>query len=214
MPRIWPGSSLNVEEKNDELVVSATGDIFERIFLCVALFFTGLALYEWMRYHGAIHEERFKGILGAACVGWIGIISLYERSRFVFDRSRRVLTWSRRKLWGSKAGQVPFDAITRISANSPIGDDRTAPMRRVAVHTATEQIPVTATYTAELYEEQLKLAERISVFVGKPSHDFLMEMVRASAREGRMTEAIRLLRQERKMSLEEAKKIAEEAKKG
>ena len=210
MPRIWPGSSLNVEEKGDKLVVIASGGIFERLWLGCAVIFSVVALYKWFYHRDAFSQEGFQGSVGAAAVGLLGFVAMYERNLFTFDRGRRrVLIWSRKRLWSSKSGEVAFDDILLVSAKSPIGDDRTAPMRRIAVHTRTGEIPITVTYTAELYQEQLKLAGRISEFIGKPSGDRLMDTVRDSVRQGKLTEAVRLLRQERNMSLDDAKKLVD-----
>ncbi len=194
---------------DDLLVIDVRSHWFEKLWLLVAAASAGFAAYQWSRDASAVYRDSFMGCVAVTLMGIAGFAVLFERSRFKFDRKSRTLEWSRRRLWSRRAGMVAFDAITLVSVKNSMGSTQTNPSRRVAIHTATEEIPLTVMYTAGLTVQHNKLAKQIREFIGNTSSDPLMDTVRDCVRKGQVMDAIRLLRTEKKLTVNAAKKIVE-----
>ena len=70
-----------------------------------------------------------------------------KRSVFTFDLNRRELVWSRRELFRSKGGVVPFDQITAVTVESDwAGEARSSLTYRVVLKTSEGLIPVSECY--------------------------------------------------------------------
>lgn len=166
--------------------------------------------YLFFTRRSPFNEENFQGALGGAVTGLIGFLALYERGRFTFDRDKKVLTWYRQRALRRRSGTVPFREIRSVFYHSPIGDEG-VPSRRVVLVTDSGELPLTLAFVPDTDDRIKSLAESLKRFVGGdgPVPDMTDENVRAAVKAGRITEAVRVLRQEKGMSLEEAKDVVD-----
>ncbi|MFP5211809.1 MAG: SRPBCC domain-containing protein, partial [Acidobacteriota bacterium] len=119
---------------------------------------------------------------------------------FVFDLRHRMVDWSRRRALSRKRGTVPFDSIRAVVAQTPIGDHG-IPSRRIALLTHEGELPLSVAYSPDNGNECLRIAAELNRAIGRPTDDPLSHSLRGAVEAGRSLEAIRLLRQERPMSL-------------
>ncbi len=157
---------MKINKESDEtLVISEAGSMFERLFMSCAIVFSAIAIYRWLQYPDAFHRENFQGALGGAATGLVGWVATFERSFFMFDRKARVVQWRRRRSFASKSGSTPFSAITQVTAKRMIGDNKYYPQRRVAIQTASQEIPLTSMFTIDNDNECVELADKIRKFI-------------------------------------------------
>src|SRR5581483_1031621 len=86
-------------------------------------------------------NESFVGLLAGAVIGLLLFLVVFEQNVFVFDRTRRVVRWQRRRAFSKKSGETPFAEIQAVVAQRPIGDDG-VPSRRVALLTPGQELPL------------------------------------------------------------------------
>lgn len=95
---------LQVEEKNTAIVLIAG------ITIAYALVRTGFL----MNTFGLAYEYYLHWIFVAGLAGLAGK-SFTEEVVFLFDRTRKEITWSRKKLFGEKKeGTLPFSAVEEV----------------------------------------------------------------------------------------------------
>ena len=83
-------------------------------------------------------------------VAWERLAELnFSRDRTVFDDAARRLTWSKWTPLGRTGGTVAYDEVTSVTVETMSGSE-TVPSARVAIHTATDKIPLTGMYSASL----------------------------------------------------------------
>ena len=157
-----------------------------------------------------LSEERRIGFIGAAVTCGLIYLALYEKARFVFDSKTRRLTWRRRRSLSSRHGTVPFDAIDQVVLRSCIGNSRYAPKERVVLLTREGEFPLSIAYEHD--EMNQILADRIRCRLQMPPEGLVTDSVQSLVEQGRTTDAIRLLREKRGLSLAEAKILVTQIK--
>ncbi len=148
--------------------------------------------------------------MGAALTGLVGFLAIFERSTFVFDRDRRQLCWERQRAWGKRSGVEAFEDIRSVATPRPLGDDGT-PSRRVVLLLKEQELPLSIGYAPDPDGACLLLADTIRQFIGEaPLKEDVMVRVREAVNRGAVIVAIRLLREEKQLSLTEAKQRVDE----
>ena len=151
---------------------------------------------------------------------FLGGAHVAQRSRFIFDRLQRQLTWSRLGILGRKGGVIPFDQIECVLVQ--VISSNTASSRnlsldyRLALKTRSGVIPFSDSYRAGSEAKCRVLRTEINRFLGLPQEDedasgqrHLQELVKS----GQLIEAIKLIRAQRGCGLAEAKQIVDEMRK-
>jgi hypothetical protein len=83
-------------------------------------------------------------LVGIAVTG-LTAIAFYEKGRFTFDTSEKIVTWSRRSLWWGKSGTIPFGDIRAITlAKEWMGNQDGG--WRIEIRTKNGDIPLTRAY--------------------------------------------------------------------
>lgn len=133
---------MRVSSDADGKLVVTNLEVFLMV-LCVG--FTAVGVGVWLS------SLALRGKLGWSVLCLIfalATLSAVERSRFVFDRATRRLTWERRTPLRRSTGVVPFAQITGLSLErdfAPSGQRGNA--RRLVVHTTEGPLPVTRAFT-------------------------------------------------------------------
>jgi hypothetical protein len=197
-----------VRQTEDALIVESDGRVVAGVFLVCFIAFAVFAGVKYFTDANAVHGESFQGALGAALMGLLGFLAVFERSTFDFDGRARALHWHRQRAFRRRAGVVAFGEIQAVVAQRPIADDG-IPSRRVVLRLAGEELPLSIGYDSDGDGRCLRLAEAIRQFVGLPMQDDLMASVQAAVNRGNGIEAVRLLREERQLSLTEAKRLVD-----
>lgn len=210
-----------IKESEDTLIVENRDKGFARLCLIGFVALLIFAVVQYLRDPRFVNKDSFKGCLGGMAVFAIGYLMLLEHGIFVIDRSHRIIHWSRKRALSRRSGSIDFDSVRSIVIQTPIGDQG-VPSRRIAIITDTAEVPLSVAYKPDHNDECLRLAEKITHYVkgtgpspaaaAAPSDSkdgVLMESVRAAVAAGRSIEAIRLLRQEKNLSLTEAKQIVD-----
>ncbi len=195
----------------DKLIVHHSDKRF-RGWICAALVvFALLGIIQAFRQPEGIGSEAVMGA-AAACGMFVAMyLIFYEKVRFLFDCRSQRLFWSRRRAWGEKRGELAFGMIETVRTESPVGDEGIPSRRIVLVLKDGKPLPLTLCYACDGDDVQLKLAERLRVFLGQaPAADALLGEVRAAIGAGRIIEAVRLLRQAEGLSLTEARQRIDE----
>lgn len=207
---------LRTEESHDALVIETNEASFVRLFGAIGLALLAWAAYQMFRYPSFWRREQFGGTLAGVAVCAVALLAMYERTRFVFDGRARELRWMRKRALHETGGTIPFADITAITAPRPIGDDG-APSRRAEIVTRAGVVPLTVAFSPDLGEEKLGLAERLRAFVVVVERDALDALdanVMALLRAGSEMDAIRALREQRKIGLLEAKELVKRIRRG
>lgn len=90
----------------------------------------------------AIAWSAIAGIFGVA------LVAADERSRFVFDRARGVLAWTRETAFRRAVGEIPLSSITGLSLERDFATaGQRGNARRLVVLTTQGPIPVTTSYS-------------------------------------------------------------------
>lgn len=186
--------------------VIADGRGLSRFLLGGFLLFSSLAVYHFMV--GAANNEQLTGSICAAVLFLVVYLVAYESSRFVFKQNRRVIEWRRRTLFSRQSGQVPFDAVASVVAEATVDQSPTSGRgisRRLVLHTATGAIPFTRAYVGDPDGELLRIAAQLNALFGRDAAAEILTRIRELVAAGRETEAVRLIRAERGISLKEAR---------
>lgn len=78
----------------------------------------------------------------------LALVAADERSRFVFDRERGVLSWRKDTVFRHAAGEIQLSAITALSLERDFATSgRRGNARRLVVLTTQGPIPVTSAYS-------------------------------------------------------------------
>ena len=143
-----------------------------------------------------------------AAISLAGALAFLRRDKTVFDDAARRLTWSKWTPFGRSGGTVAYDEVTSVTVETMSGSE-SVPSARVAIHTASDKIPLTGHYSASL-DQWEPVATRIRQFVGLSAADLTEDSLRAMVAEGRKIDAIRHLREKSGMSLADAKHAVEQ----
>jgi hypothetical protein len=83
-----------------------------------------------------------------ALIFGVALVAADERSRFVFDRERDVLTWRKDTAFRHVAGEIPFSAITALSLERDFAaSGQRGNARRLVLLTREGPIPVTSAFS-------------------------------------------------------------------
>ena len=195
---------MNVEEAADgTVIVNYDGRWLTNVMLTFAALFFLVAGYDV--FFGAHGTDRLLGLLASAVTCLLVAVVFLETACFRFGRAMKTVTWRRR--WGlrERSGSIPFASIQAVLIERPIGDDGT-PSRRITLKTSDGAIiPITVGYRPDADGSVMQIAGRIRVLLGHDAAPTHHSHVVALVASGKVVEAIRVLREEERLSLVEAK---------
>ncbi|NIP37649.1 MAG: hypothetical protein GWO07_01135 [Candidatus Dadabacteria bacterium] len=197
------------KDNNEYLVIEVRPGWFEwllLLFTFVSLFYLVKSYFDTPRV-----MQNVYGAGGSAIFLFIAYMAFYEKSVFNFNRVSQHLLWNRIRYFKKQSGIVSFLNITSVNLQISTGDD-SSPDYRVVMKTDTGDIPITIAYTGnkELCYQTIK---RISEILTLQSTDLVMRSAGKMVREGRHIDSVKLLTNEKGVSLTEAKNIVDELKK-
>lgn len=205
------------------LLVSHDSSGWTRWIVCFGVVLAGAAV--WSVVAGPAHDARVVGLFGGAATLVLIGLACAESGTFSFDPTRKVIEWRRRRAWWRRAGTIAFDQVKDVVVERPIGDDG-VPSRRICLRLADGTVLlIRAAYVPDGGDATLRLAERLRQLVGAqqraPAPDAAAgaiddgtREVRALVEQGRMVEAIKLLRVTKQLSLLDAKREADAMRAG
>lgn len=146
----------------------------------------------------------------------IAFAAAFERTRFEIDPSLGAVRWSRRKMWGTQGGTLPFSRVKSVVLQTSLGSTETAPAYRLAFVLDRGELPLTSAYAAGALGEYESIAARIRALLQlSPSgSDLWLDSVRAALTHDRKIEAIKLVRLHRGLPLTEAKQVVDQLEQG
>jgi len=194
------GRRMTVREANGSLIVQYDSTRLAKLFLALsAICIVALAYNVLLAGARAVPALAVLSLMGSL----VGLV-LYEKAQFTFDPQSQLVTWRRRWAWSRQTGTMPFARVKDVLVQSPVGDEG-IPSRRLCLQVLEgKDLPLTRGYATDGRDELLHLAGRIRRFVHPDEGTDASRSVAALVRAGHKMEAIRLLRQTRGMSLEEA----------
>jgi hypothetical protein len=203
---------VKIVEQSEERLVIEAGDA--RFAWLLAALCAGSAVWAAVicaQRPSAIATERVLGLIAGSGIFLIGFLALFERARFVFDRTTRSLRWRRRRALGTRCGSVAFDRIRAVLAQVTVsGKGGTHPKWRLALGLDREQLPVSVAYVPDGSAYVLSMSETVRRFIGLPVADPFVAKVRATLQGAGRAEAVRLLREERHVSPAAAERFVAE----
>ena len=157
---------------------------------------------------GTRGDDRLIGLIGGIATCALGSLVMLETTRFHVDPCQQRIQWQRRWAFQRRSGTIRFAEIRHVAIERPIGDTG-VPSRRIVLHLRDgSMIPVTVGYRPDVGDEITAAAESLRKMLGhdRPSTD---ESVRALLASGRKVDAIKILVEDEKLSLLEAKERAD-----
>ena len=187
-----------VEQGKERLVIEAGDHRFAWLLLALAIGMAGWAAVLVLERPGAIATERVLGLALGSAIFLTGFLALYERARFVFERSTCALTWRRRRAFGRRSGRVAFGRIGAVLAQvTTSGKGSTQPKWRLALSIDGELLPISVAYVPDGSAFVLGMTEIVRRFIGLPPTDPFVTAVLEALQAGHRDEALRLLCEER-----------------
>ncbi len=190
------------ERRQGALVVfeQRPGVVAALIALC-ALIMVALGLSGWFGISELDQPSWFAIAIGLVLAGCL--VAFFGIERAIFDCDRREIRWSKRKLFRHRSGRLSFDEVAAVTLET-LSSSESVPAARVVLLTETGKLALTDHYSGSplLWRPIL---ERIEAILDLGSEGSLEESLRSLMAQGRKIDAIRLLRSERSLSLEEAK---------
>ena len=199
---------MTIDERDDGTIV-VTYDSTRLTWLLVAAAAVCLLVAGYDVFIGARGTERLLGLFGGAGTCLLVAIVFLERASFHFSPATRIVTWRRRWALRDRSGRTPFNAIQSVLVERPIGDDGT-PSRRIVLKTMEGDIPITVGYRPDGDGAVLHIASRLRGMLGHDTGASHLINVQALIAAGKTIEAIRVLREEERLSLVDAKRRVEE----
>jgi hypothetical protein len=200
-----------VEQGKERLVIEAGDHRFAWLLLALAIGMAGWAFVLCLQRPGAIASERVLGLMLGSAIFLTGFLALYERARFVFERSTRTLTWRRRRAFGTRSAGVPFDRIRAVLAQvTRSGKGSTQPKWRLALSIDGELLPVSVAYVPDGAARVLGMSEIVRRFIALPPTDPFVAAVLEALQAGHREEALRLLCDERHIGRAAAERFLSE----
>jgi hypothetical protein len=195
---------VNVEEAADgTVIVSYDGLWLTKVMLAFAALFLITAGYDV--FFSARGTGRLLGLLASAVTCLLVAIVFLETASFRFGRAMKTITWRRR--WGlrERSGSIPFASIQAVVVERPTGDEGT-PSRRITLKTSDGAIiPITAGYRPDADGSIVQIAGRIRALLGHDPAQTHHSPIEALVAAGKVVEAIKVLREEERLTLVEAK---------
>jgi hypothetical protein len=195
---------VNVEEAADgTVIVSYDGLWLTKVMLTFAALFFIVAGYDV--FFSARGTSRLLGLLASAVTCSLVAVVFLETASFRFARAMRTVTWRRR--WGlrERSGSIPFASIQAVLVERPIGEDGT-PSRRITLKTSDGAIiPITVGSRPDSDGSIIQIADRIRALLGHDVAQTQHSQIEALVAAGKVVEAIKVLREEERLTLVEAK---------
>jgi hypothetical protein len=168
-----------------------------------ALIMAATAVYDLTL--GTRGDDRLIGLIGGITTCALAGLVMLETTRFHADRFKRVIEWQRRWAFQRRAGTIRFADIRHVAIERPIGDHG-VPSRRIVIHLHNgTMVPVTAGYRPDADDAIGGAAESLRQMIGHDVRPSSEESVRALLSSGRKLDAIKLLVEDEKLSLSDAK---------
>jgi len=196
-------------EPDGKLVATSTSRFFDWLLLLgTVLCAVPTARGAW---HGYFNLNESTPLIGSAFF-LLGFLMTFERSRFEFDPALSCIRWSHTRTFSTKGGAIPFTRVKSVILQTSLGGDAVAPSYRVALITDQGELPLTIAYMAGFSKECEAVAATIRTLLSlsPSSADIVMDSIRASLDQGRMLDAIRLVRLHKGLSLTEATRFVEQ----
>jgi hypothetical protein len=154
---------------------------------------------------GTRGDDRLIGLAGGVAT-LIGVaVVMFETTHFRVDPFKRVIEWQRRWAWQRREGRLAFGEVRLVALERPLGDHG-VPSHRIVLHTTGgEMIPVTVGYRPDGDKQIAGAAESLRVMLGHAAKPPVADAVRALVASGRTLDAIKLVIEEEKLSLADAK---------
>lgn len=202
---------MHIARQNpQELVVVDSSRWLSLIFAAVTLFVIYMSIIR--------HQP--KGFILAAFFLLFALVSDLRKT-FTFDGTQRVVRWKARTILKAESGEIPFDEITSIDAETQITTtpNSAIPVYRLAITTAKATTPMAYNYRG-VNDGYSALRRQILDFIraGSPNPFPAMggaaaeaeeSSLRSLLRQGRKIDAIALLRSTENIGLTEAVKRIE-----
>jgi ribosomal protein L7/L12 len=197
------------QPSQDELIVSDfpwfTGGA------CALIFVSSLSLSVYrMAMHSGGFGETYGPLLGAL-IGGLGAWYFFRRIVVQFDRRIGLATWKRWSVAGGASGDIPLSDIKDVVTEPLPGNHGTT--YRVALVTSDSRWPLTDYYVGNFYSCN-KVTDTLLAFLSlppKPEAASLADNLRHLVNSGKKIEAIKLVRQQRTLSLAEAQALIQGA---
>lgn len=200
-----------VEGADGSLVLSYDTRTWARLATAAMVMFLVTAAYDYA--FGRRGEGRMIGLFGSAATMSVIAYAMSERARFHVDPARRTIEWEQGFAFRMRRGSLGFDEVRHVSLERPIGDNG-VPSRRVILHLANgTQMPVTAGYRPDGDRAITMAGELLRQKLGHAG-PAVSDTARLLIQAGRKLEAVRLLADEERLSLTDAKKRADDLKRG
>jgi len=195
---------MNVDEAADgSVIVSYDGLWLTKVMLTFAALFLVVAGYDV--FFSTRGTGRLLGLLASAVTCLLVAVVFLETACFRFGRPMKTVTWRRR--WGlrERSGSIPFASIHAVLVERPIGDDGT-PSRRITLKTSDGAlIPITVGYRPDADGSVVQIAGRIRALLGHDAAQTHHSHIEALVAAGNVVEAIKVLREEERLTMVEAK---------
>ena len=185
------------------LLLTYDGRLWSKWLFGLGLVFAATAVYDLTI--GTRGDDRLIALIGgiATCAGAAAV--MWETARWRVDPSSRRIDWDRRWAWQHRSGTLQFTDVRYVAIEVPIGDEG-IPSRRIVLHMHDgSMMPLTAGYRVDGDNHIVQAAESVRSLLGhtpKPTPD---EVVRALLASGRNVDAVKILVEEEKLSLSDAK---------
>lgn len=127
----------------------------------------------------------FTPVAFRTAAGWTALLATFalaltaalERSSFVFDGTRGVLTWRKTTPFRRDAGEVTLDDVTGLSLERDHSATHQSSARRLVIHTRKGPIPVTTAFTG-LGQNAERVGEMVRSYLAELSPPRTMPFVR------------------------------------
>ena len=195
------------KDSQDLVVIEHKPGLFEYI-LSIASIFLIITFFEII----LLTPEDKKNLLGAAfgCIFIISALALfYEQNEFKFNTISRQLSWKRNRVFKKTDGILSFHNIKNVVIQTY--SNKNSSLSRVVLKTDSEDLPLTISYIGN--HGCRKVTEKLHSLFKFESRDLVMDSVFEMVSKGNEIEAIKLLRNEKEISLTEAKNVVTDLKK-
>lgn len=185
------------------LLLTYNGRVWSKWLFGGALLMAAIAVYDLTI--GTRGDDRLIGLIGGtATFAGAGAV-MFETARFRVDPFQRIIEWDRRWAFQHRSGTLRFADVRHVAIEVPIGDEG-IPSRRIVLHmTDGSMVPVTAGYRPDGDNRIVNAAASVRSLLGQEPKPKVDEVVRALLASGRKIDAIKVLVEEEKLSLTEAK---------
>ena len=195
-----------LERTPDQLVVSENPAVWRGVLPVVGLAMgVGVVAAFW-------EDPRPAGKI----VGWtLGSLlcllgaAVSERTRFVFDLGRQTLFWERRRLFGTRSGEVPFADVTDVILTTHGDTEGTS--YGVVLVTKSGQVPLSNTLDADR-KEQEAVAETILEALSRSPVNLIETSIARLAEAGDTIAAVTLAKEHYRLNTTQAHALVEAEK--